>query len=70
MSGWPSVKAPRLFAAILRKGWTEVRRSGSHRTMRRDGWPDAVWAFHDDKTLAPGEARRVARAFGVEANDL
>ncbi len=40
MSQWPSVKARRLLAALIRIGWVEKRQSGSHRTLTRPGWPD------------------------------
>jgi predicted RNA binding protein YcfA (HicA-like mRNA interferase family) len=47
MSQWPSAKAQRVFAALLRFGWTTKRQSGSHRVLQRTGWPDLVFAFHD-----------------------
>ena len=47
MSQWPSTRARRVLAALLRIGWTVKRQSGSHRTLARDGWPDFVFAFHD-----------------------
>ncbi len=37
MSLWPSVKAKRLLAALLRLGWQVKRQSGSHKTLSRDG---------------------------------
>ncbi len=46
MSQWPSVKARRLLAALLRLGWQVKRQSGSHKTLARNGWPDFVFAFH------------------------
>jgi HicA toxin of bacterial toxin-antitoxin, len=36
-----------------------VRQSGSHRRLQADGRPSLTWAFHDRRTLAPGEVRRV-----------
>jgi predicted RNA binding protein YcfA (HicA-like mRNA interferase family) len=47
MSRWPTVKAQRLLAALIRLGWTIKRQSGSHRTLQRPGWLDFVFAFHD-----------------------
>ncbi|MCB0202693.1 MAG: type II toxin-antitoxin system HicA family toxin [Anaerolineae bacterium] len=52
MSKWPSTKARRVLAALLRIGWTIKRESGSHRTLSRPGWPDVVFAFHD--RIKPG----------------
>ena len=53
MSTWPSAKARRVLAALLRIGWTLKRQSGSHRTLSREGWCDFVFAFHDDQELGP-----------------
>jgi predicted RNA binding protein YcfA (HicA-like mRNA interferase family) len=39
MSEWPATKARRVLTALQRIGWRIVRTSGSHRTLRRDGWP-------------------------------
>ena len=44
MSSWRATKAKRLLAALERLGWQEKRRSGSHRTLVRPGWPDVVFA--------------------------
>jgi predicted RNA binding protein YcfA (HicA-like mRNA interferase family) len=49
MSKWPSTKARRVLAALLRIGWQVKRQSGSHKTLEREGWPDYVFAFHDDE---------------------
>jgi predicted RNA binding protein YcfA (HicA-like mRNA interferase family) len=45
MSQWPATKARRVLAALLRKGWSVKRQSGSHRVLERAGWPDVVFAF-------------------------
>jgi REP element-mobilizing transposase RayT len=50
MSHWPATKARRVLAALLRIGWQIKRQSSSHRTLARPGWPDYVFAFHDDET--------------------
>jgi predicted RNA binding protein YcfA (HicA-like mRNA interferase family) len=47
MSQWPSAKAKRVLAALLRIGWSIKRESGSHKTLSRTGRPDVVFAFHD-----------------------
>ncbi len=54
MSQWPATKARRVLAALLRKGWSIKRQSGgSHRVLERVGWPDVVFAFHDDVEIGP-----------------
>jgi predicted RNA binding protein YcfA (HicA-like mRNA interferase family) len=39
--------------------YTIARQSGSHRRLQADGRPALTWAYHDARTLAPGEVRRV-----------
>lgn len=70
MSQWPSVKATRLLTALLAVGWTEKRRSGSHRTLARKGWPDFLFAFHDGDEVGPRMLARVAKHTGLEPKDL
>ncbi|MCK9909678.1 type II toxin-antitoxin system HicA family toxin, partial [Microbacteriaceae bacterium K1510] len=61
MSRFPAAKARRVFAALLRIGWALKRQSGSHRTLTRDGFPDFVFAFHDDEELGPAMLARIAK---------
>jgi predicted RNA binding protein YcfA (HicA-like mRNA interferase family) len=70
MSQWPSVKARRLLAALLRLGWQVKRQSGSHKTLARNGWPDFVFAFHDGDEIGPKMLARVAKHTGLSPNDL
>lgn len=44
MSSSPSTKARRVFATLLKIGWSVKRQSGSHRTLQREGWTDFVGA--------------------------
>ena len=70
MSRWPSTKARRLLAALLRVGWRVKRQSASHRTLARDGWPDVVFAFHDDDEIGPRMLARIAKHTGLTPEDL
>ena len=70
MSQWPSVKAKRLLAALLRLGWHVKRQSGSHKTLARNGWPDFVFAFHDGDEIGPKMLARVAKHTGLSPKDL
>ena len=70
MSQWPSVKAKRLLAALIRLGWQIKRQSGSHKTLARNGWPDFVFAFHDGDEIGPKMLARVAKHTGLSPNDL
>jgi len=54
MSQFPSTKAKRVLAALMRIGWRVKRQtSGSHKILFREGWPDFVFAFHDREELGP-----------------
>jgi predicted RNA binding protein YcfA (HicA-like mRNA interferase family) len=70
MSQWPSAKAKRLLAALLRLGWKVKRQSGSHKTLARNGWPDFVFAFHDGDEIGPKMLARIAKHTGLSPNDL
>jgi len=70
MSEWPATKARRVLAALHRIGWQIKRSSGSHLTLRRPGWPDFVFSFHDDEELGPRMLSRVARKTGLKPKDL
>lgn len=70
MSQWPSAKAKRVLAALLRIGWTIKRQSGSHRVLARPGWPDAVFAFHDDEEIGPRMLARIAKLTSLKPEDL
>lgn len=70
MSQWPSVKSRQVLAALLRIGWTEKRRTGSHRTLSRPDWPDFIFAFHDQEEIGPRMLARIARHTGLSPDDL
>jgi predicted RNA binding protein YcfA (HicA-like mRNA interferase family) len=70
MSRFPATKARRVLAALLRIGWVVKRQSGSHRTLSRNGWPDVVFAFHDDVELGPVMLSRIAKRTGLTPDDI
>jgi predicted RNA binding protein YcfA (HicA-like mRNA interferase family) len=70
VSRWPATKARRVLAALLRIGWRIKRQSGLHKTLERDGWPDLVFAFHDDDEIGPRMLARMASRSGLEPKDL
>jgi predicted RNA binding protein YcfA (HicA-like mRNA interferase family) len=67
---WQSIRARRLVAALLRIGWSIKRQSGSHRTLPRAGWPDFVFAFHDNEEVGPRMLARLAKRSGLRPEDL
>ena len=70
MTNWPSTKARRVFAALIRIGWQVKRQTGSHRTLSRVGWPDYVFAFHDSDEIGPRMLSRIAKHTGLRPEDL
>ena len=71
MSRFPSTKARRVLAALLRIGWSVKRGAGgSHRVLTRGGWEDYVWAFHDRDEIGPRMLERVAKKTGLTPEDL
>jgi len=70
VSRWGSVKARRVLAALLHIGWRIKRTTGSHRVLERPGWPDVVFAFHDDEEIGPRMLARIARNTGLTPRDL
>ena len=71
MGAWPSSRASRVLAALLRIGWRVKRqRRGSHRTLEREGWPDTVFAFHEREEIGPRMLARIAKRTGLRPEDL
>jgi predicted RNA binding protein YcfA (HicA-like mRNA interferase family) len=70
MTQWPSTKAARVLAGLMRIGWQIKRQSGSHRTLARTGWPDFVFAFHDREEIGPRMLARIAKHTGLVPENL
>ena len=70
MSRWPSAKAKRVLAALLRIGWIVKRESGSHKTLQRAGSLDFVFAFHDKEEIGPRMLARIAKHTSLKPEDL
>lgn len=67
---WPTSKANRVLAALLRIGWSIKRQSGSHRILQRTDWPDFVFSFHDQEEIGPRMLARIAKLTGLRPGDL
>ena len=65
MSHLRSVKARRLLAALLRIGWEVAWQKGSHRRLKRAGWPNYTFAFHDNEEVGPGLLAQIAKKTGL-----
>jgi len=70
MSTWPSTRAKRVLAALLRIGWTIKRQVGSHKVLVRPGFPDFAFAFHDNEEIGPRMLARIAKHTGLKPEDL
>jgi len=70
VNDWSSAKARRVLAALLRIGWQIKRESGSHRVLSRAGWPDFVFAFHDQDELGPRILAKIGKHTGLKPDDL
>jgi len=70
MNQWSSHKARRILAALIRSGWQVKRQTGSHKTLARVGWPDFVFAFHDNDEIGPRMLARIAKHTGLKPDDL
>jgi predicted RNA binding protein YcfA (HicA-like mRNA interferase family) len=70
MTEWRSSRARQVLAALLRIGWSEKRRVGSHRVLARPAWPDFVFAFHEREEIGPRMLARIAKRTGLRPDDL
>jgi predicted RNA binding protein YcfA (HicA-like mRNA interferase family) len=70
MSVWPSARARKVLAALQRIGWSVKRIKGSHRTLSRAGYPDYVFAFHDEDDIGPKMLARISKHTGLKPQDL
>ena len=70
MTQWPSTRAQRVLAALLRNGWTIKRQTGSHRVLKKPGSPDFVFAFHDRDEISPKMLSRIAKHTGLKPEEL
>ena len=70
MPEWSSSRASAVLAALLRLGWSVARQKGSHKVLKRQGWPNYVFAFHDGDEIGPKMLARIARHTGLRPEDL
>ena len=58
------------FAALKRIGWRHDRTVGSHEIMKRDGWADYPFSFHDSEELGQAILVKVSKKTGLQPKDL
>ena len=70
MSVWPASKAKRVYAALLRIGWSLKKQVGSHRKLQKTGWPNFTFCFHDSDEVGQRALAKIARETGLRPEDL
>lgn len=70
MSVWKSCKAKQLLAALKRIGWEVIRTRSSHKTLRKEGYRDVLFAYHDRDEIGPAIVSRIAKDTGLKPEDL
>ncbi len=70
MSSWPSAKARCVFAALKRNGGRHDRTVVSHKIMKKLGWPDYPFSFHDSDELGPATLAKLSKKTGLKPDDL
>ena len=61
------------FAGIGPNRMTVAWQSGSHRRLKRPGWPNwpnYMFAFHDNEEVGPGLLAQIAKKTGLRPEDL
>lgn len=60
-----------MLTALFKLGWSIKReRGGSHKVLQREGWPDYVFAFHDNEEIGPRMLARISKKTGLTPSDL
>ena len=70
MSIWRATKARRVYAALIRLGWSLKKQVGSHRRLERPGWPNFTFAFHESEEIGPAALAKIGKETGLRPEDL
>ena len=70
MNTLPLIRSGKVFAALLRLGWSVKRQSRSHRTLQHASWPDFVFAWHTHQEIGERMMERIATHTGLKRSDL
>jgi len=62
VSVWRATKAKRVFAALLRNGWTVKKQVGSHRKLQFGGRPNFTFCFHDSEEIGRAALAKIGKA--------
>jgi len=70
MSQWPSARAKRVLAALLRIDWQIKRESGSHKVLSKQGCPILCLHFMNKDEIGPKMLARISKNTGLKSTDL
>jgi predicted RNA binding protein YcfA (HicA-like mRNA interferase family) len=70
VSVWRATKAKRVYAALIRIGWSLKKQVGSHRKLQRLGWKNFTFCFHDSEEVGPAALAKIAKDTGLRPEDL
>jgi len=67
---WRAVKASRVLKALFSIGWRVNRQRGSHRILKKAGYPNVTFAFHESEEIGSRMLSRIAKHTGLTPEDL
>ena len=70
MSIWRATKARRVYAALIRLGWSLKKQVGTRRRLERPGWPNFTFAFHESEEIGPAAFAKIGKDTGLRPEDL
>ena len=70
MNTLPLIRSGKVFAALLRIGWSVKRQSRSHRTLQHADWPDFVFAWHTHTEIGERMMERIAAHTGLKRSEV
>jgi predicted RNA binding protein YcfA (HicA-like mRNA interferase family) len=70
LSVWHATKARRVYAALLRLGWSLKKQVGSHRKLQKTGWSNFTFCFHDGEEIGPAALSKIGKDTGLRPEDL
>lgn len=61
------MKCDELLKKLKKAGWREIRQSGSHKLLRKEGSSESiVFPYHRGKEIPTGTANRIMKQAGIK----
>ena len=66
------LEARKVLRALHRIGWVEhhIIKGSSHVQLKREGFADFTWGFHEASEIGPRMLARIAKQTGLKPEDL